>query len=151
MKRKSTHDESWIVEANDIPIKQDIEEIAILTEEIQRLQEKKQFLLNAATSLIEARNNLRKRFPHAEFEDLRVPAELRLMPDTKIGDAAEAILVERGSMTRKELLEVLRRAGIPLSAGNGRVVLFNALTRDKKNRFAVSKDGRVALRKESKK
>lgn len=76
--------------------------------------------------------------------------EAVLNPHFTIGDAIERILKECRPLTRAEILAKLKQAKVPISETNARIVVFNAVTRDKKNRFIILENGKVTLRKEIK-
>jgi hypothetical protein len=137
-----------LIKALDSNIKGLIEELKVLNERIELLQEEKTFLLKSVKTYLESRNNLRKLHPDIKVEDLQLPSKLLIGANTKIGDAIESILLEHGSMTRKDLLDLLRKSEVRISPKNPRVVLFNAIIKDTKKRFRMLKDGKVELTNE---
>ncbi|MGD1046889.1 MAG: hypothetical protein ABR936_16410 [Bacteroidota bacterium] len=137
--------ETVLIKALDSNIKGHVDEIKLLNKDIEDLQEKKKLLLKSLKSYLESRSNLRKLNPDIKVEDLKLPSELFLGTNTKIGDAIESILTEHGSMARKDLLALLQKSGVRISPKNPRVVLFNALVKDTNKRFRMLKDGRVVL------
>jgi FtsZ-binding cell division protein ZapB len=136
--------EKALLKGLDSSIKGQVDDIKELNKQLEELQDKKKFLLKSLRSYLEARNNFRKLHPNVRAEDLRLPSEIFIGNNTKIGDAIETILTEYGAMTRKDLLDLLLKSGVHISPKNPRVVLFNALLKDTKKRFAV-KDGKVFL------
>ena len=81
-------------------------------------------------------------------DNLIVPTELLHKPEAFIGDVIETILKESGPMSRTDLIERLKQTG-RLNTKNGRIILSNAIKRDKRKRF-VEKDGKVKLATEGK-
>lgn len=81
-------------------------------------------------------------------KDLFIPPELRFKQGTTIGNAMQTILRERGPLPRNELMKILLDGHVITNRKNARVLLANAIKRDGRNRFSVTQDGRVELRKE---
>ena len=107
-------------------------------------------LSNRKTDLLSQLDGLLKTFDVLGHrpDNLIVPTELLHKPEAFIGDVIETILKESGPMSRTDLIERLKQTG-RLNTKNGRIILSNAIKRDKRKRF-VEKDGKVKLATEGK-
>jgi len=72
-----------------------------------------------------------------------------LTENTKLGDAISAILLEHGTLYQRNILEQLRKHGVPISPNNPYQVLGNTLKNDKRKRFVILGNRRIALRKDN--
>ena len=75
--------------------------------------------------------------------------ELRLKDNPTLGDVIEAILRERGSLDKNTIQSELEMLG-RLTSVNSRIILANAIKRDRLNRFKVE-NGKVSLKSEKEK
>ncbi|MGD1045923.1 MAG: hypothetical protein ABR936_11450 [Bacteroidota bacterium] len=91
---------------------------------------------------------------NSPFQDIpNLPEVPRFfLNNESIGDALVQLLEVSGKpLTKNEILEKLRAGHAKISLKSPRVVLNTAIKRDKQNRFKVSEDGMVSLRKEDEK
>jgi hypothetical protein len=73
-----------------------------------------------------------------------LPPELRVITRGTIADSIEKILLDNGAMRRKQIAEILVKAG-RIASNNARVVVFNTIQRDKEKRFKVREDKMIDL------
>ena len=75
--------------------------------------------------------------------------ELRLKDNPTLGDVIEAVLRDRGPLDRNAIQSELEALG-RLTSINARIILANAIKRDRQNRFKVE-NGKVSLKSEKEK
>lgn len=117
--------------------------------EIRELQRQKGETLARLGALLGIYKYLKEKYPSMSLPTINIPPELRfnLGVNTKIGDAVEIVLSERGALTQREIIELLREANVRLSLKHPHIVLANTMKRDKAKRFKKLKDGRITLAK----
>jgi hypothetical protein len=117
-----------------------VSELNKLSEQIEALEKRKAALLrvkNDLADLIIAKTGNAPRLPQALLFDFA--------PNTKIGDAVEVILQEKGPLHTKDIFEILKNSKVSISSKHPRIVLINAIKRDTQERFKVLKDLRIDL------
>ncbi|MCX6120059.1 MAG: hypothetical protein NTX44_00365 [Ignavibacteriales bacterium] len=135
----------------EVAIQSLINRIEPAANQIKKLEEDLADSMKALESLIEAYQLLTAKMPPNLPKSYK-ETFLHLTPSTKIGDAMQLILFGMNEpLSKNEIIEKLRQYNIRLSMKHPRVVLNTALKNDKQNRFKVSEDGMVSLRKENEK
>jgi hypothetical protein len=132
--------------------KESRQELRLITDKINTLTRQKNIEVEKLALICRARDMFLENGMVSGFPELPVIPEVELLnnPQPTIGDFIEKILKESGTMTSTEIRCKLLEANVPISKTNARIVVFNAIRRDKRNRFTVLKDGKIALRNENK-
>jgi hypothetical protein len=128
--------DSWRVVRNDL---------RMVKHEIEQLEYRKQLLLTQLDGMLKTFDVLGER-----PADLEIPPELRFKPKITIGDAMEKVLLERGPLPKKELIEILTQGQVIKNPKNSRILIANAVSKDGRKRFRITQDGKVELAKENK-
>ncbi|MGA7159413.1 MAG: hypothetical protein WBZ48_00300 [Bacteroidota bacterium] len=74
----------------------------------------------------------------------QLPAELQVFTGRNLADSIAELIRQREPMTRKQIMEILVRSG-RIEPKNARIVVFNAIHRDKKYNFSEDKKGLVRV------